>query len=120
MLAFDYSSMNDKMENKKIIEAVATISKELMQSATGHTVYRMNTAHNKVVHRDVFEYSEYDVMLQELLGTVANGGEYSVVDHIIRHNTVERFAKVIYITSSRDRARAIELDGQEKCLVIAV
>lgn len=120
MLAFDYASSNDKEENKKIIEAVATISKELQQSAIGHTVYRMDTAKTKVVHRDVFEYTEYDVMLQELLGTVANGGEYSVVDHIIRHNTIERFAKVIYITSARDRSRAAELDSQEKCLVIAV
>ena len=120
MLAFDYASSNDKGENTRIIEAVATISKELQQTATGHTVYRMNTSKNKVVHRDVFEYTEYDVMLQELLGTVASGGEYSVVDHIIRHNTIERFAKVIYITSARDRARAVELEGQEKCLVIAV
>ena len=120
MLAFDYASSNDKEENKKIIEAVATISKELQQSVTGHTVYRMDTEKTKVVHRDIFEYSEYDVMLQELLGTVAAGGEYSVVDHIIRHNTVERFAKVIYITSARDRARAGELEVQEKCLVIAV
>lgn len=120
MLAFDYASSNRKDENKRIIEAVATISKELMQSATGHTVYRMNTANNKVVHRDVFEYTEYDVMLQELLGTVATADEYSVVDHIIRHGTVNRFAKVIYITSAGDRPRAAELESQEKCYVIAV
>lgn len=120
LLIFDYVNQENKTENQNIIEAVAAISKELIKNTTGHTLYRKNTLTNRIEHRGVFESSEYDIMLQELLNTEAAKSDYQVVDYAIEKGIINNYAKIIYVTSNDNKSNAAELEALEKCMVLYV
>ena len=80
----------------------------------------MDTKENRVVHRGVFELTEYDVMLQEFLETVADKSEYRVLDYILERGIIHRFAKVIFITYEANRDAAFEIERLEKGIVLYV
>ncbi len=107
-------------KNMKLIEALASVSHELIRLSTGHTIYHMDTKENRVVHRGVFELTEYDVMLQEVLETVADKSEYRVLDYILERGIIHRFAKVIFITYDANRDAAFEIERLEKGIVLYV
>ena len=117
---FDYAPKEDRKTNQKLIEALASVSHELIRLSTGHTIYHMDTKENRVVHRGVFELTEYDVMLQEVLETVADKSEYRVLDYILERGIIHRFAKVIFITYDANRDAAFEIERLEKGIVLYV
>ena len=120
MIFFDYAPKEDRNTNQKLIEALASVSHELIRLSTGHTIYHMDTKENRVVHRGVFELTEYDVMLQEVLETVADKSEYRVLDYILERGIIHRFAKVIFITYDANRDAAFEIERLEKGIVLYV
>lgn len=120
MIFFDYAPKEDRETNQKLIEALASVSHELIRLSTGHTIYHMDTKENRVVHRGVFELTEYDVMLQEVLETVADKSEYRVLDYILERGIIHRFAKVIFITYDANRDAAFEIERLEKGIVLYV
>jgi hypothetical protein len=99
---------------------VASISHDFIRNAVGHTVYRMNTKINRVYKRPVFENSEYDAMLIDLLKTEAVSSDYHVADYILEENTMDKFAKAIYVTYKDNSELAEEVGYEDKCLVYYV
>lgn len=120
MVFFDYAPGENKAANQKMIETLVSLSSEYIKTAVGHTVYRMNTKESRVVHRTVFELSEYDTMLQEILETEAVCNDYRVIDYVLERNIISKYAKVIYITYNENKAAAAELERLDKCLVVYV
>lgn len=117
LLLFDYMKKEEKDANNNIITAVNNISLELVKQQVGHTVYRMNTSDECVVHREIFEYDEFDCLQQELLETEAKESVCKVSDYVIDNGILNRYAKIIYVTA-RNVINSSELLDMEQCVVI--
>ena len=116
MLLFDYAEAELKEENNRIIQAVSSISQDMVNNLVGHTVFRMNTSDETVVYREVSAPEEFDCLEQEILETEAKPMRTSVGDYVVDQGFTQRFSKIIYVISKEQRLTGVA--DLEQCILI--
>ena len=119
MVIFDYANKEDREVNNGIITAVSNISSELMKERRGHTLYRMNTAEDRVEERSIEEPEEFDVAQQEILDTEAKSSRRKTADYVMDHNSFKKYAKIIYVCPKTMYGET-GIEDLEHCVVVQV